>query len=288
MNGRLPLIKGVEPIELLTQRSAVAGWKKTASGLHPVSVTASCSGIVASHLYSGLLTKVTWFVRRFGWAEVFRKPLRLALAPLIIPCLKPRSFQWRGHSLDAFYHRYNITWAGERMVEIPIAKMFLERFAGKTIVEVGNVMQHYGPIAHQVIDKYEVGPGVENMDVLDFRPGKKIDLLLSISTFEHIGFDDDDGKSSGQKILDAVRHCRSIISENGTLVITVPLGYNPDLDRLIQTGALGSSSISFLRRVGFSNWEETDLATACQHPYGWRFPYANSLAVIEFSALASE
>lgn len=173
------------------------------------------------------------------------------------------------------------------MVEIPIARVFLERFAGKSIIEVGNVMQHYGPISHQVIDKYEVSPGVQNMDVLDFRPSTKIDLLLSISTFEHIGFDDDNAQSSGQKILDAVRHCRSILSENGTLVITVPLGYNPDLDQLIQTGALEASSISFLRRVGFSNWEETDLVTAYLHPYRFRFPYANSLAVIEFSALVS-
>ena len=108
------------------------------------------------------------------------------------------------------------------------------------------------------------------------------ELILSISTFEHIGFDDDASVSSGEKILAAVRHCQGLLTESGRLVLTVPLGYNPDLDRLIVSGTLGVARQSFLVRRGFSRWEECDLQTALAHPYRHRFPYANSLGILEF------
>ena len=60
----------------------------------------------------------------------------------------------------------------------------------KNIFEVGSVLSHYFPINHDVLDKYEKGHGVINQDVVDFKPHNKYDLIVSISTLEHVGFDD--------------------------------------------------------------------------------------------------
>jgi hypothetical protein len=92
-----------------------------------------------AHLYNARLGKVRWFVARFGWREVFMKPLRTAAAPWILPRLPKRTFEFDGERLELFYHRYNMTWASERCVEIPIAMSYLEQGAGGAVLEVGNV-----------------------------------------------------------------------------------------------------------------------------------------------------
>ncbi|MBT3913298.1 MAG: hypothetical protein HOF22_08895, partial [Verrucomicrobia bacterium] len=139
---------------------------------------------MGSHLYNSQLGKVAWFVRRFGAAELFLKPLRCVFASLIIPRLARAEFVFEGKSLPLFYHRYNMTWATERAVEVPIAQEFIERFAGKRVLEVGNVTQHYLDTAHTVLDKYERGPGIINEDIADYSPPERFDLILSVSTFE--------------------------------------------------------------------------------------------------------
>src|SRR5713101_4756266 len=100
------------------------------------------------HLYNTKLGRVRWFIKRFGAGEVVMKPLRVALAPLIIPLLSKKSFEFQGHRLDCFYHRYNMTWAGERCVEIPIAKSYLDQYQAGDVLEVGNVLSHYFPVQH--------------------------------------------------------------------------------------------------------------------------------------------
>src|SRR5437660_5287962 len=50
---------------------------------------------------------------------------------------------------------YNYAWKNERTVEVPIAARVLEAHKGKRILEVGNVLPHYLPTSHIVIDKYE-------------------------------------------------------------------------------------------------------------------------------------
>jgi len=175
-----------------------------------------------------------------------------------------------------------MTWAGERMVEVPIVKSLLEAASGKRILEVGNVLGHYFPISHDVVDKYEQGTRVQNVDILQFRADKPFDLVVSISTFEHIGFDDDAVGSSGEKIMQAVRHCRNLLAADGRLVITVPTGYNPDLDDLLATGNLGAERLDCLKRVGKRAWQPCSLAEAMKHRYRLRYPYANAVVVCEF------
>ncbi|MSU63261.1 MAG: hypothetical protein EXS31_12835 [Pedosphaera sp.] len=240
------------------------------------------------HLYNSKLGKVSWFVKRFGLAEVVLKPVRVLFAPVIIPFLSREFFSYHGRQLELFHHRYNMTWASERCVEVPVARFYLEQHAGGRILEVGNVLSHYSPIDHEVLDKFEKGPGVINEDVVLFAPADKYDLILSISTFEHIGFDDDSTSASAPKILAALAACRKLLKPSGRVIITVPIGYNLELDELIRTGTLGATRKTFLKKTGSKLWLSVDQGTALECKYKEPFPYANAILVAEFDALSVE
>ena len=239
-------------------------------------------GSTTSHLYSGLAAKVRWFAKRFGVAEMFWKPVRVGFSPLVIPLLPKRTFEFKGATLRCFYHRYNMTWAGERAVEIPIARSYVEARPGAKVLEVGNVLPHYYPAEYDVVDKFERGPRIINEDIVDYAPAARYELILSISTFEHIGFDDETSGSSGEKILAALANCRRLLSERGLLVITVPTGYNPDLDRMIRDGSLGCHAEHFLRRIGRRSWRPCAKSEALACRYRNPYPYANGILVAEF------
>src|SRR3954451_22447894 len=72
-----------------------------------------------------------------------------------------------GRERRLFVHRYNETWRNERAVEVPLV---VEALDAHPVLEVGNVLGHYGHCGHTVVDKYERAPGVLNVDVLDFAP----------------------------------------------------------------------------------------------------------------------
>jgi SAM-dependent methyltransferase len=234
------------------------------------------------HLYNTRLGKVRWFVQRFGAREVFMKPMRVVFAPLVVPRLPARTFTFRGRELNLFYHAYNMTWASERCVEVPIGRHFASQTSPEKTLEVGNVLSHYGPVQHDILDKFERGPGVINQDILSYKPAKKYDLVLSISTFEHIGFDDESEDSSARKIQEAVAACKRLLSAQGRLVITTPMGYNPELDQLLAQNALGLMGETYLKKYGRLDWRECPKAEALQSRYREPFPYANAVAVTEF------
>ncbi len=235
---------------------------------------------MSAHLYSGLTGKVRWFAKRFGWREIFLLPLRKLASPIVRPFLRPREFDYRGERLQCVYENYNVTWSNERCAEIPIARWHLAQTDG-TILEIGNVLGHYGPHAHTVIDKYEAAPNVINADITEWKTDKRFALILSVSTFEHIGFDDDGGDSQ-EKIQAAIAACRALLAPDGRLVITVPLGYNPALDELIANNKLAADQAHFLLRHRRREWREASQAAAAGTKYGDPFPYANGLWVAEF------
>jgi hypothetical protein len=240
--------------------------------------------VTKTHLYNSKISKVKWFVNRFGWREVALKPLRNIFAPIIIPTLPKKTFRYKGEELPYVYHRYNMTWASERCVEVPIGRWWASRHSPNTVLEVGNVLSHYGPVQHQILDKFEKEPGVINEDILTFRPETKYQLIFSISTFEHIGFDDEAEGSSAEKILGAINACRSLLQPGGTLVITIPINYNPQLDELIAREKLPPNNRTFLFRRGDTDWVETDQASALKARYKTPFPYANAIMAAEFSS----
>jgi len=77
---------------------------------------------------------------------------------------KRLKFSFNGKWYYYFHNRYNFTWADERTVEVPIVWDIVRAHRGKRILEVGNVLSHYFPVKHAVLDKYEKFKGVMNED----------------------------------------------------------------------------------------------------------------------------
>jgi len=141
----------------------------------------------------------------------------------------PPTFTFQGGTYTQFWHRYNSTWRNERAVEIPIIRGVVRRSPGARILEVGNVLSHYGPVSHEVVDKYEKAEGVINEDICSYAPLEKYDLILSISTLEHVGWDEEPRRP--EKILSAFENLKCLLALGGRIVVTLPLGYNRPMDQ---------------------------------------------------------
>ena len=233
---------------------------------------------------SNLFGKIIWFIHRFGAKEMFLKPLRWFLAPIFIHILPKTTFDYQGRPLSLAYHRHNATWSNERAVEGPIAEEYLDRYAGKSILEIGHVTPYYFDVHHLIIDKYEKASNsieVINQDFINFETDHIFDLILSISTVEHIGFDDDG--DSREKIPLTISKCRSMLRPSGVFLMTVPLGYNPVLDELITTSELGCESVTYIRRDARRKWARCRKEDALRCEYGRPFAYANCIMVAEFN-----
>jgi hypothetical protein len=187
-----------------------------------------------------------------------------------------RTFEFDGRRFPYHVAAYNTTWENERAVELPIGIDALERHAGGRILEVGNVLKHYVDSPHDVVDKYEDGTQGFQMDVLDFHPDEPYDLILSFSTFEHIGFDEE--VRDPEKVRRAIAHVTTLLAPEGELLISVPLGYNAQLDAAAQRDALGFGEMRFLKRLSDDNrWIEIGAGAAAGARYDSPFPKGNVL-----------
>lgn len=140
-----------------------------------------------------------------------------------------------GTTLQPFDHPYNTTALNERAVEMAMAQRFLltRRMAGMgNVLEVGNVLDHYNdrsdfPVPERrIVDRFEVAPGVENIDVFDIKG--TYDTIISISTIEHVGRDD--GRDRPHAAVEATYHLRSLLAPGGRFFCTFPTGWNKALD----------------------------------------------------------
>jgi len=199
-----------------------------------------------------------------------------------------RTYAFQGASYHYFIHRYNTTWRNERCVEIPIVWKMLEEHQGKEVLEVGNVLSHYYLVKHDIVDKYEVFDGVINQDVANFRTSKKYDLIVSISTMEHVGWDEDprdQSKILGEpvKIPQAMENLLECLTPGGMIVMTIPVGYNPQLDRSLAEGRIGFTKRLCLKRVSKYTWVESDWAECRDARYGTPYTAANALIILFIS-----
>jgi SAM-dependent methyltransferase len=193
-----------------------------------------------------------------------------------------KTFSINGRTYRYFLHYYNNTWGNERAVEVPFVWDIVKKAKEeeKKVLEIGNVLSNYFSIGHDVIDKYEKSnyPRLLNVDFNDFNPSEKYDLIVSISTFEHIG--KIDPPEFRGKVVDAVRHARKLLAPGGTAVITVPAGYNEFLDRAIKDGRISfSKTVCMERHQKRNEWKETTLETALGKPYIRPFPGATGLII---------
>lgn len=209
---------------------------------------------------------------------------RFALGSVAPSAALPGGFVHDGAAHDYTRHRYHYTWLNERAVEVAIAADALARVNPGAVLEVGNVLAHYQPVAHRVVDKYEAAPGVENVDVLDVTTDRPLDLVITISTLEHVGFDEP--VQDPDKVGRSVDHLRSLLAPGGRLLATVPVGYNPSLDDLLRGGELSFTRLSALRRAGRSNrWAQVPLHEIWDAPYDRLLATASGIVVAEAGGL---
>jgi cyclopropane fatty-acyl-phospholipid synthase-like methyltransferase len=163
-------------------------------------------------------------------------------------------------------------------VEVPIVWEFLRNSQGK-ILEVGNVLSHYYHVTHDVLDKYEKGDGVINQDIVDFHPMTRYDIIVSISTLEHVGWDEN--PKDPKKVLRAIENLtKNCLTQGGIMITTVPLGHNPELDNKIKQGCTGLGNQYFLKRLSKKNvWKQTDLEECKEVKYDFPFQRGNAIVV---------
>jgi hypothetical protein len=199
---------------------------------------------------------------------------------------KASTFSFNDQEYKYFYHDYNDTWCHERSVEIPIIKRIVDEAEGE-VLEVGNVLPHYFPSTHRVVDKYEKAPGVTNEDIVSFDSNSKFRLIVSISTFEHIGWDE--RPRNPPKIIDAVRNVRRLLEKGGEAWLTLPYGQNEWLDKSIVSGELEFDKSYYMKRIGLDNsWIQCKLddvlLTRQVNPVEWKpsmdsYPYSNAIII---------
>ncbi len=191
--------------------------------------------------------------------------------------LFPRGFEFQSARHRYLLRAYNQTWSNERSVEVPIVWAEVGARRGGRVLEVGNVLSHYFPVDHEVIDKFERARAVRNEDVASFRSPHRYDLIVSISTLEHVGWDEE--PRDPEKIPRALANLRGHLAPGGRLVVTLAVGYNPALDRLLAAGALPFSRCHYMRRHGLISWSEADWPAIAGSVYGRRWPGAEGLVI---------
>ncbi len=178
-----------------------------------------------------------------------------------------KKFKINGRIYKYFYHIYNATWKTERTVEIPIIYEIVKRYYKKNILEVGNVLSNYFSVDHDVIDKYEDSARIIKQDVIGYYAHKKYDLIVSISTLEHIGWNETPQKP--ERILKAIEHLKGLITPNGKIVITLPIGWNHYLDKILDIGKIKFSKQIYLKQISKSNkWKEVKWHEIRNSKYG--------------------
>ena len=241
---------------------------------------------------SNLLTKAKEAYKREGIYHVvkmlynltFKKSYNLIYCKSLIHLKPPRTFTLQGQTYHYFYHPHNTTWKNERAVELPIIleKIQSYHYQGSRILEVGNVLSHYVHFQHDIVDKYDKSDGVINQDVVDFQPAEndKYDLIVSISTIEHVGWDETprDPKKIPLALESLSTKC---LAPGGEIVVTLPIGYNTYLDKLLKEDKIRFTEQYYLKRITDDNkWIQVGGGGEIREAkYGTPFPYANALII---------
>lgn len=189
-----------------------------------------------------------------------------------------RTLTFQGVEYPYIFHRYNLTAQNERAIELPIAWAEVSKVRPDRILEIGNVLAHYFPIQHQVLDKYEVAPGVLNADVVDFRPNRDYDLIVAISTLEHVGWDE--SPRDPPKFRRAIANLASLLAPGGKLLFTCPVGYNSEVDAVLRDRSIPFTTLGFIKRMTDDNvWQEADWNAVANCRYIESIPSSSAIAV---------
>ncbi len=182
------------------------------------------------------------------------------------------TFTFQGTEYRYFGHPYNHADQNVRAVEVPLVRAAIARTLRRSpsarVLEVGNVLGHYGPVKWWVVDLAERGKNVINADILNWVWPEPFDLIVSISTIEHVGYGRWRQWTGSATPAAALAAYRSHLAPGGRILATAPTGYNPGLDEALRTGTLGADRLFFMRRVADPNeWAECSRDEALAMPY---------------------
>jgi len=111
------------------------------------------------------------------------------------------------------------------------------------------------------------------------------DLIISISTLEHISFDEEKYNNKNieiytRDISQIIEKIKLLLTYKGTFVFTIPLGFNPYLDSCINKSELDITRTLFLKRTSKSNkWKQVEYHEVKDIKYGYPFPCANAIMI---------
>ena len=219
-------------------------------------------------------------VRREGIGGTSRNLASLltdhARYPITVRRRSAERFDFLAHELPYTFTRYNNTFRNERTVEISVARWFVDQAPAGRMLEVGNVLGHYGIEGHDVLDRYETIRGVINEDIVEFAPDEPYDTIVSISTLEHVGLDE--SPESPERAIAAFDNLQRLAGPQGRVLLSIPLGYNAALDEALASGRVRMPVQTVLRRMDAENrWTESTLEDGLTSRYGT--PYSNANAV---------
>jgi hypothetical protein len=205
---------------------------------------------------------------------------RLALDVAARPVLsvKPREHvEFLGERIPLRYDVTGFAWRSERTVELAIGAQALAAHPPQDVLEVGNVMSGYGHAGHHVVDKYERRAGVLNEDIVGFDPGRRYGLVLSFSTLEHVGRDEE--PRDPDKAARALESVSNLVASDGALLVSIPVDYHRELEGAFVPGEIFDSVVLLVRCSRLHHWEPRDLGELPQIHYDTPYPFANGLLV---------
>ena len=187
------------------------------------------------------------------------------------------TFEFQGNTYHYLFHEYHTTWKNERAVVIPIVWDIVKRYQeqGKRILEVGNVLSYYFQVNHDILDKYEIIDGVINEDVVDFNPPNQYDLIVTIFTLSWL----DKTPRDLMKFMRAIENLNRLLAEDGQMVIVHDLGYNHEMDKLLENGTLQLHEQHYLKRMSNHRWQQVTWEDVKDLEYDMSVPTANGVIV---------
>ena len=183
---------------------------------------------------------------------------------------------------------YNSCWENERTIEIPIIQSFVDN--NKSVLEIGNVLKNYKKNNHLVVDKFEKCDAVINEDAENFNTKQKFDLIVSVSTFEHIGNNEElkpnpkNNDNDPTKLARVIKNLKNQLKPGGKIIATIPIGLNKNLEKDIENKKY--EIIGFLKRKNrLNDWVQINSFQEIKNlEWGTPFPCANGLAIIKISS----
>ena len=240
--------------------------------LRKLRMTAGIISSRAKHAYS-----------REGLVYLLHSGLMMSLGYLFIFYYKAfkssEKFEFQGKTYQYFFHPYCTTWRNERAVSVPIIWDIVKGYEekGKKILEVGNMLSYYFRVNHDILDKYEIKDGVINQDVVEFKPSKKYDLIISIMTLPEVGWHDK--PRDPDKSIRAFENLKKLLAPGGRMVLVVGLGLYTQFESSLRTKKIEFNKLAYLKHLKGHRWQEAEWKDVKDIKYDKFVPTAHGILI---------